>query len=100
MIFLRDWLAGFFFPCSLSPDFKSLPNFTMQEDIADPTKLGATASSRSERIKSAAADKIREGKERARQMHGSAEDYVRDHPTKCVLSAFGVGVAIGLIIRR
>ncbi len=72
----------------------------MQEDIADPTKIAASNSSRTERIKTAAAERIRGGKERARQIHGSAEEYVRENPTKCVLGAFGVGVVIGLIIRR
>ena len=72
----------------------------MQENIADPTKIAAPTSTRTERLKTAAADRIRGGKERARQMHGSAEDYVRENPTKCVLGALGVGVVIGLIIRR
>lgn len=72
----------------------------MQEDIIDPTKVGVGPSNRTERIKAAAAVKIREGKEKARQIHTTAEDYVREHPTKSVLGAFGVGILIGLVIRR
>lgn len=39
-------------------------------------------------------------RERAREWHSQAEDYVREHPTKCVLGALGVGFLIGLIARR
>ena len=72
----------------------------MQEEIAEQTTAEAAASKRTERIKAAAAVKIREGKEKAREFHHTAEDYVKAHPTKCVLGAFGVGVALGLIMRR
>ncbi len=37
---------------------------------------------------------------RAREVHSSAEEYVRQNPTKCVLGALGVGFLIGLITRR
>ena len=30
----------------------------------------------------------------------AAEDYIRQNPTKCVLGALGLGVLIGLIVRR
>ena len=37
---------------------------------------------------------------RAKELHGSAEDYIRDNPTKCVLGALGIGFLAGLIMRR
>ena len=37
---------------------------------------------------------------KAIELHQTAEDYIREHPTKCVLGALGVGFLIGLIVRR
>ena len=36
----------------------------------------------------------------ARAAEKAAEDYIRQHPTKCVLGALGVGFLLGLIVRR
>lgn len=55
---------------------------------------------RKERIKAAASEKIREGKEKVSKAHHTAEDYIKENPTKCVLGALGLGVVLGLIIRR
>lgn len=71
----------------------------MQDTLQDPA-VAQEASNRTERIKSAAAEKIRESKEKAVELHTTAEDYVREHPTKCVLGVFGLGLLIGLVIRR
>lgn len=37
---------------------------------------------------------------KAKEMHSTAEDYIREHPTKCVLAALGIGFLAGLIMRR
>lgn len=37
---------------------------------------------------------------RAKEFQVTAEDYIRENPTQCVLGALGVGFLIGLIVRR
>lgn len=37
---------------------------------------------------------------KAKELHETAEDYIRQNPTKCVLGALGVGFLIGLMVRR
>ncbi len=71
----------------------------MQDTLQDTTDT-QEVSNRTERIKIAAADKIRVSKAKAVELHTTAEDYVREHPTKCVLGVFGLGLLIGLVIRR
>ncbi len=51
-------------------------------------------------IKQEAGAKFKQGAERAKELHETAEDYIRENPTKAVLGAVGVGVIIGLILRR
>ncbi len=62
-------------------------------------------------MRDAAAEAAREVKERvgalagewkskARQVQKEVESYVREHPTKSVLAAVGVGFVLGLIFRR
>jgi ElaB/YqjD/DUF883 family membrane-anchored ribosome-binding protein len=51
-------------------------------------------------VKQAATEKYEHTRAKAKDAHASSEDYVREHPTKCVLGAFGVGLLIGLLARR
>lgn len=37
---------------------------------------------------------------KAKEIHITAEDYIRQHPTKCVLGALGIGFLVGLLVRR
>ena len=37
---------------------------------------------------------------KARELHVTAEDYIRQNPTKCVVSALALGFLVGLIVRR
>ena len=76
----------------------------MQEAVSNATEAVAQKASsikdKAGQIKAAAAEKFTAGKERAKKLHHSAEEYVREHPTKCVFGALGIGIVIGLIIRR
>lgn len=71
----------------------------------------ASANEKAAAFKSAAADKAQHFKEsaseqwqdtrvKAKELHITAEDYIRENPTKCVLGALGAGFLIGLIVRR
>lgn len=37
---------------------------------------------------------------KAKEIHVTAEDYIRQNPTQCVLGAVGIGFLIGLLVRR
>ena len=41
-----------------------------------------------------------ETRAKAKELHSSLETYVRENPTKAVLSAVGAGFVLGLLIRR
>ena len=58
------------------------------------------ASSKAQDVKVAATEKYEQSKAKAKDVHESSEEYIRQHPTKCVLGAFGVGLLIGLLARR
>jgi ElaB/YqjD/DUF883 family membrane-anchored ribosome-binding protein len=75
------------------------------------TQFKSTATDKAAALKSAAADKAQHLREsatehwedtrvRAKELHVTAEDYIRQNPTKSVLGALGVGFLIGLILRR
>ncbi|MEN8774166.1 MAG: DUF883 C-terminal domain-containing protein [Akkermansiaceae bacterium] len=57
---------------------------------------GETAS----HLRGAATDQWEDTREKARELHVTMEDYVRENPTKAVLAAAGAGFVIGLLIRR
>lgn len=59
-------------------------------------KIGAKAS----HLKGAATESWQDSREKARELHSSLEDYIRENPTKAALSAVGIGFVLGLIIRR
>lgn len=59
-----------------------------------------TASAKSQQIKQAAGEQLQQGQIKAREVHADAEEYVRQHPTKSILTAIGVGFLIGLAVRR
>lgn len=75
------------------------------------SQFKATATDKASAFKAAATDKALHFKEsateqwqdtrvKAKELHITAEDYIRQNPTKCVLSALGAGFLIGLIVRR
>ena len=71
----------------------------------------AIASEKAEHYKSVATAKAQEVKDnaqkqwedtrvKAKEMHVTSEDYIKQNPTKAVLGALGIGFLIGLIARR
>ncbi|MEY3395401.1 MAG: hypothetical protein RL346_1637 [Verrucomicrobiota bacterium] len=73
--------------------------------------LKASALDKAEQFRTAASDKAQyvrevaqqqweETRVRAKEIHVTTEDYIRQNPTKAVLGALGVGFLIGLIVRR
>ena len=59
-----------------------------------------TATEKAAHFREVAQEQWCDTREKAREVHTTAESYIRDHPTKCVLGALGVGFLIGLIARR
>ena len=51
-------------------------------------------------LRGAATDQWKDTREKARELHITVEDYVRENPTKAVLAAAGAGFVLGLLIRR
>jgi ElaB/YqjD/DUF883 family membrane-anchored ribosome-binding protein len=58
------------------------------------------ATERAQHLKESAAGQWQDTRVKARELQVTAEDYIRQNPTKCVLSALGLGFLIGLITRR
>jgi ElaB/YqjD/DUF883 family membrane-anchored ribosome-binding protein len=59
-----------------------------------------TANQKATALKSCATEQWDDTRVKAKELHVTAEDYIRQNPTKCVLSALGIGFLIGLIVRR
>ncbi len=71
----------------------------------------AVATEKADHYKAVATEKVQHAKEtaqyqweetrvKAKEIHVTAEDYIRQNPTKAVLGALGVGFLIGLIVRN
>lgn len=85
---------------------------TLKERAVETAQhLRETATEKASAFKSVATDKAHHFKEtateqwqdtriRAKELHITAEDYIRQNPTKSVLTALGAGFLIGLIVRR
>jgi len=59
-----------------------------------------SATDRAHRLQESAADQWRDTRTITKEFHVTAEDYIRQNPTKCVVGALGLGILIGLIVRR
>lgn len=68
--------------------------------IESAQQLRQTATEKSKHIRETANEHWQETRVKAQELHSTAEDYIRQNPTKCVLGALGVGFLIGLITRR
>jgi len=60
----------------------------------------SAATEKATQFKEIANEQWGDTREKAIELHQIAEDYIREHPTKCVLGALGAGFLIGLIVRR
>lgn len=82
-------------------DFAATPAPSAKDSAVEKAQnFRSYAGDKAANIKQEAGEKLKLGKEKARELHITAEDYIRENPTKSVLSAVGVGVIIGLILRR
>ena len=59
-----------------------------------------SATEKAQQLRECATEQWQDTRVKAKELHVTAEDYIRQNPTKCVLSALGVGFLIGLIMRR
>jgi ElaB/YqjD/DUF883 family membrane-anchored ribosome-binding protein len=62
--------------------------------------LKAAASDKAVHLKESATEQWQDTRVKAKELQVTAEDYIRQNPTKCVISALGLGFLIGLIVRR
>lgn len=94
-----------------APSVSEAANDLRNAAAAKANKLREVASEKAAAFKNAAGKQASQFKEnaaeqwdntrtRAKELHGSAEDYIRENPTKCVLGALGIGFLAGLIMRR
>lgn len=58
------------------------------------------ATQRAAQLKSSAETQWHDTRDKAKELHVTAEDYVRQNPTKAILGAIGVGFLVGLVVRR
>ena len=62
--------------------------------------LRSAAEQKAAILRESASEHWEDTRVKAKEIHVSAEDYIREHPTKCVLGALGVGFLIGLAVRK
>ena len=62
--------------------------------------LKERATEKASHLRDTAVEQWHETRDKAKELHVTAEDYIRQHPTKTVLSALGIGFLVGLIVRR
>jgi len=58
------------------------------------------ATERASHLKESAACQWQDSRVKAKEFQGTAEDYIRENPTKSVLTAIAAGFLVGLIVRR
>jgi len=62
--------------------------------------LKSVATEKAAHLKETATEQWQDTRVKAKELQVTAEDYIRQNPTKCVVSALGIGFLIGLIVRR
>ena len=65
-----------------------------------PADRGSVSTSAEERHRGEAGQAAGKAESRERTLRENADRYVRENPTKAVLSALGIGFVCGLIFRR
>ena len=82
-------------------DFGESPDYDMKANAVNKAQnFRDFAGERAATFKEEAGVKFKQGALKAKELHHTAEDYIRENPTKAVLGALGAGVIIGLIMRR
>jgi ElaB/YqjD/DUF883 family membrane-anchored ribosome-binding protein len=64
------------------------------------TAFKSVATDKAQHLRESATEQWQDTRVKAKELHITAEDYIRQNPTKCVLTALGAGFLIGLIVRR
>ncbi|MBK1831442.1 DUF883 family protein [Verrucomicrobiaceae bacterium R5-34] len=64
------------------------------------TGIKDTAGAKAQQFKQVAGEQVQHGRVKARAVHADTEEYIRQNPTKSVLTALGVGFVLGIIVRR
>ena len=64
------------------------------------TGIKENAKVKAQQFKQVAGEQVQTSKVRAKEIHSETEEYIRENPTKAVLTALGVGFLVGLIIRK
>lgn len=67
--------------------------------VETASSMKATATDKVQHARETAQQQWEETRVKAKEIHITAEDYIRQNPTKAVLGALGVGFLIGLIAR-
>jgi ElaB/YqjD/DUF883 family membrane-anchored ribosome-binding protein len=67
---------------------------------AKAAELRATAEAKAQEWRGKAEQAYSDAQDRARTMREDGEQYVRQNPTRAVMTALGVGFVLGLIFRR
>jgi ElaB/YqjD/DUF883 family membrane-anchored ribosome-binding protein len=74
---------------------------TLKQSAAEQAEvLRIAAAERAQRLQDSAAEQWRDTRVKGKEIQVTAEDYIRQNPTKCVIGALGMGILIGLIVRR
>lgn len=60
----------------------------------------SAANDKAQHFKECASQQWQDSRVKAKEFQVTAEDYIRQNPTKCVIGALGAGFLIGLIARR
>jgi len=67
---------------------------------AKAAELRATAEAKTAELRGKAEHAYSEARNRAQSIRGESEQWVRENPTRAVLTAIGVGFVLGLMFRK
>jgi ElaB/YqjD/DUF883 family membrane-anchored ribosome-binding protein len=67
---------------------------------AKASELKATAEGKVKEIRGQAEHAYTQARDRAQSLRGESEQWIRENPTRAVLTAIGVGFILGLMFRK
>lgn len=67
---------------------------------AKAAEMRAAAESKVQEIRGKAEQAYSDARDRAQSLRGESEQWIRENPTRAVLTAMGVGFVIGLMFRK